>query len=81
MGEKFTHYTRVENMEMMPVCQLGMIHGFSECSDGFFESAIQYALNGMLVHAVDLECHGFASGQRINGLRIDAFHFSLSAMI
>ncbi len=35
----------------------------------------------MLVHAVDLECHGFAGGQRINGLRIDAFHFSLSAMI
>jgi hypothetical protein len=40
MGDKFTHYTRVENMEMTPVCQLGMIHGFSECSDGFFESAI-----------------------------------------
>jgi len=58
-----------------------MVHGFSECSDGFFESAIQYALNGMLVHAIDLECHGFAAGTRISGIRIDSFHFSVTAMI
>lgn len=81
MGDKFTHYTRVENMEMSPVCQLGMVHGFCECSDGFLESAMQYALNGMLVHAVDIECHGYAAGVRVTGLRIDAFHFSVTAMI
>ena len=68
---KFTHLTRVENLEMPTVCQVGMVHGFSECSDGFFESAIQHALNGILVFYVDVECHGFAGGSRISGLRID----------
>ncbi len=58
-----------------------MVHGFSECSDGFMESAIQYALNGMVVHAVDIECHGYAAGVRGSGIRIDAFHFSVIAMI
>lgn len=80
-GDKFTHYTRIENVEVSPICQLGLLHGFCECSDSFLESAMIYALNGMLVHAVDIECHGYSAGCRIQGLRIDAFHFSLTAMI
>lgn len=35
----------------------------------------------MTVHAVDIECHGFAAGVRGSGLRVDAFHFSVIAMI
>jgi len=58
-----------------------MVHGFCECSDGFLESAFQYALNGMLVHAVDIECHGFAAGSRVSGLRIESFHFCVTGMI
>jgi alpha-beta hydrolase superfamily lysophospholipase len=42
---------------------------------------IQYALNGMLVHAVDVECHGYAGGSRAYGLRIDSFHFIASALL
>jgi hypothetical protein len=30
---------------------------------------------------IDLESHGYAAGARINGIRIDAFHFSVTAMI
>ena len=62
MGDKYTHYTCVENTELNQVCQIGMVHGFCECSDGFIESAIQYALNGILVHIIDLESHGWAAG-------------------
>jgi alpha-beta hydrolase superfamily lysophospholipase len=58
-----------------------MAHGFGESQDGFFESAIQYALNGIIVHTIDLECHGHAAGTRISGLRIDSMHFYLTAMI
>lgn len=58
-----------------------MVHGFGECSDSWLESSIQYALNGMLVHMVDMECHGYASGTRISGIRIERMHFGLIAMM
>ena len=41
----------------------------------------QYALNGFLVHAIDLESHGFSAGLRIRGVKIDQYDFSVTAML
>lgn len=53
MGDSFIHYTKVELPEGTPIAQIGLVHGFGESSDGWLESAYIYALNGMLVHAID----------------------------
>jgi pimeloyl-ACP methyl ester carboxylesterase len=60
---------------------MGLLHGFAECSDGFLESAINYALNGLSVHLIDQEGFGFSAGSRIDGLRIDKMHFGLTALM
>jgi alpha-beta hydrolase superfamily lysophospholipase len=75
------HYTRFELAEGSPVAQLGLVHGFSECSDGWFESSFIYALNGMLVHSIDHEAYGFSSGARISGQKIDTLHYGLQSLI
>ena len=36
-GDKYTFYTRVENTEVNPICQIGLVHGFCESSDSFLE--------------------------------------------
>lgn len=74
-GSKFAFYTRIEltsngsdqNLPEKPVAQLGMIHGFAESSDTMLEPAFGYALNGILVHLIDLEGYGFSAGVRISG--------------
>jgi alpha-beta hydrolase superfamily lysophospholipase len=71
------HYTRFELAEEQPIAQLGLVHGFSECSDSWFESSFIYALNGMLVHTIDHEAYGFSSGARISGQKIDTLHYGL----
>ncbi len=81
LGDRYVHYTRFELVEGLPVAQLGMVHGFSECSDGWFESSFIYALNGMLVHSIDHESYGFSAGERISGQHIDTLHFGISALI
>ena len=47
---------------------IGIIHGMAQCSDSFYEIAFHLALNGFIVHLVDLEGFGFTSGCRIMAL-------------
>jgi alpha-beta hydrolase superfamily lysophospholipase len=51
-----------------------MIHGFAQCSDVWFEAAFQLALNGYVVHLIDLEGYGLSSGSRICKLKVEKFH-------
>jgi pimeloyl-ACP methyl ester carboxylesterase len=51
-----------------------MVHGFAQCQDVFIEAALHYALNGFVVHLVDLEGFGFSGGCRINRLTVEKFH-------
>jgi pimeloyl-ACP methyl ester carboxylesterase len=51
-----------------------MIHGFAQCSDVWFEAAFQMALNGYVVHLIDLEGYGLSSGSRICKLKVEKFH-------
>lgn len=41
LGNKYTHYTRVTNTDNQdsPIAQIGFVHGFSECSDTWLETA------------------------------------------
>ena len=80
-GDRYIHYTRFELSEGSPVAQIGLIHGFSECSDGWFESSFIYALNGFLVHSIDNESYGFSSGERISGQQVDTLHYGISSLI
>jgi acylglycerol lipase len=57
------------------------VHGFGECSDGFLESAYNYALNGIAAHLIDLDGFGFSGGSRIERLYIDVMHFNIIAMM
>lgn len=76
-GDKFTFYTRVYDSELLNttdenperrycnfIAQVGLVHGFSEDSDTWLETAYNLALNGMLVHIIDLESFGYAAGPR-----------------
>ena len=83
MGDKFTHYTRIVNTDNLdnPTAQIGFVHGFSECSDAWLETAYQLALNNFEVHIIDLEGYGWSAGARWRGPFIPNFHFNLSAMI
>ena len=57
------------------------MHGFSEESDIWLESAYQLALNGFLVHICDLDGYGFSSGARGSGPIIPQLQCNLIAMI
>ena len=39
IGEDFTYYTKVTNTESEPIGQVGLVHGFSEESDVWLETA------------------------------------------
>jgi hypothetical protein len=39
------------------------------------EIALTLALNGFVVHFIDLEGQGFSSGNRVNNITIEKFHF------
>ena len=60
---------------------IAMVHGAAQCHDVFFETAIQFALNGFCVHLVDLEGHGFTGGNRINKLSIEKFHHQVVTLL
>lgn len=47
-----------------------MIHGNSENSDNFLETAIHHALNDIEVHLCDLKGQGMASGERNGHFKI-----------
>lgn len=52
------------------VGSLILMHGFGESSDFFLEPAINYALNGLDVHLIDLRGFGQSSGPRCGRLTI-----------
>lgn len=81
LGDNFTYYTRVQSMEQSPVCQIGLVHGFSEESDQWLEVAYQFALNGILVHIVDNDSFGFSSGMRGPGPTMVKMHYNLACML
>ena len=60
---------------------IAMVHGAAQCHDVFFETAIQFALNGFCVHLVDLEGHGFSGGNRINKMSIEKFHHQVVTLL
>lgn len=51
-----------------------LVHGFAQCSDVWFEMAMQMALNGYVVHCIDLEGFGYCAGSRITNLSIEKMH-------
>lgn len=57
------------------------MHGFSEESDIWLESAYQYALNGFVVHIIDNDGYGFSAGCRGAGPNITYFHHNLTALV
>lgn len=58
-----------------------MVHGFGQCSDVFFEMALHLALNGFIVHMVDLDGFGYSGGKRIAGLRIERMHAQVTSLL
>ena len=81
LGDNFTYYTRVSNQEMSPVAQVGFVHGFSEESDTWLEIAYQLALNGFLVHMIDVNSYGYSSGARGPGPNIEKMHHNVTCML
>ena len=57
------------------------MHGFSECSDTWFEMGYQLALNNFDVHMVDLEGYGWSAGTRGKGPKIPNLHFNVTVLI
>ena len=60
---------------------IGIYHGFGQCSDGFFETAIHFALNGFIVHLIDFEGFGFSCGTRISALRVNNMHRQVTSLL
>ena len=40
----------------------------------FFETAIQFALNGFIVHLIDFEGFGYSGGLRVSGIAVEKMH-------
>ena len=73
----YTHHTKIFDETLGHQGhrgQIGIFHGFGQCQDVFFETALQYALNGFIVHMIDFEGFGYSGGKRITGLTIEAMH-------
>lgn len=51
-----------------------LIHGFAQCSDVWFEAALQLALNGYVVHMIDLEGFGYTAASRITNISVEKMH-------
>jgi alpha-beta hydrolase superfamily lysophospholipase len=49
---------------------IAIFHGFGENSDIFMETALQFAMNGLDVHLIDLRGFGFSGGNRCGGNKI-----------
>ena len=53
---------------------VAILHGMAQCSDAFFETALQFVLNGFRVIMVDLHGFGYTSGTRVIRMSIEGFH-------
>ena len=60
---------------------IGIFHGLSQCQDTFIEMAIQFALNGFIVHLIDFEGFGFSGGKRVAGLKVQAMHTQVTSLL
>lgn len=58
-----------------------LVHGFAQCSDVWFEAAFQLALNGYVVHMIDLEGFGYSAGSRISKLSVEKFHHNITTIL
>ena len=73
----YSHYSEISDHTLSQEQFKGSIaifHGFSQCQDTFFETAIQFALNGFIVHLIDFEGFGFSAGKRVSGLTVERMH-------
>lgn len=61
--------------------QIAMFHGFSQSQDVFFEMALQFALNGFLIHLIDFEGYGYSGGPRVSGLSIGQMHSQITSLL
>ena len=78
----YTFYTKVENIQNdQPIAQIALVHGFSEDSDIFLETAYQLALNNFTVHLVDNHAFGNSSGQRGTGPSIERMHHNMTCLV
>lgn len=50
------------------MASVALVHGMNQCSDVWFEMAYTLALNGFVVHMVDLEGYGYSAGNRVSNL-------------
>lgn len=57
------------------------IHGLAQCSDVFFELALQMCPNGYELVMIDLEGYGFAPGTRVSKLSIEQFEHQVAAAL
>lgn len=78
----YDYYTRVEDTSIAEKRgTLLCMHGFAQCSDVFMELAINMAMNGYVVFAIDLEGYGYSAGARVSGLAIEKFHHQCSTLL
>lgn len=45
------------------------------------ETALQLALNGYVVHLIDLDGNGYSAGQRISGLSVEIFMHNVATLL
>ena len=74
----FTHLTEIFDETLQESGgyqgQIGLFHGFAQCQDVWFETALHFAMNGFRVLLIDFEGFGFSGGSRIAGLTIPKMH-------
>ena len=58
-----------------------LIHSEEMCSNVYIEMALTLAMNGFLVHMIDLECYGYSAGHRINDICVEKFHHSITMLL
>jgi alpha-beta hydrolase superfamily lysophospholipase len=58
-----------------------LVHSTGFDSDVFMEMALTFALNGFVVHLVDLEGFGHSAGQRVNRISIEKFQTQVGALV
>ena len=74
----YTHTTKIFDVTLSESGyrgQIGLFHGFAQCSDIWFETALQFALNGFIVHLIDFEGFGYSGGRRVTGLTVERMHY------
>ena len=61
--------------------QIGVFHGYGQSHDTFLEMAMHYALNGFIVHLIDLEGFGYSGGGRVSRITIESMHLQITSLL